>query len=82
MNKIFAIFLFYWDNWNVHTEEFCNGVFFGAAARGLMPSDRDEQRRDGGQFQLNLGDPSAPYFAIIFYHGNKHGCVNISVNVS
>ena len=57
-------------------------MFFGAAARGLMPSDRGEQRRDGGQFQLNLGDPSAPYFANIFYHGNKHGCVNISVNVS
>ena len=51
-------------------------------ARGLLPSDRGEQRRDGGQFQLNLGDPSASYFAKIFYHGNKHGCVNISVNVS
>ena len=57
-------------------------MFLGAAAGGLMSSDRGAQRRDGGQFQLNFGDPSASYFANIFYHGNKHGCVNISVNVS
>ena len=83
MNKIFAIFYFI-EIIETSTQKSFVTVcsLIGAAARGLMPSDRDEQRRDGGQFQLNLGDPSAPYFAIIFYHGNKHGCVNISVNVS
>ena len=54
----------------------------------LLPSEghgvgcSSQRRRERGHFQIILGEPSAKYFAEIFYQGDQDGCLYIWVDVS